>query len=204
MARRRILSGGDGPGTAVEVAAAESKGSRDPFPRSPPEKPARLECPFCRERFARADAAPVDKTAVACPKCGSAVSDLNAARPKPPAEERTLPLPHVAFPVPPIPQAPSNPGPAAVHASPAAGPGETVSMTWGKELFSPTRFHTYEVGPFTEQTTVRPGETVAQARERLRASLEKFAEEERVRKRDSYFRAMREMEQAFEQARTAS
>src|SRR4051812_39835594 len=51
-------------------------------------------------------------------------------------------------------------------------PGDTVSITWGRECFAPIRFHSVEVGPFSVTVTVRPGETGGQAWERGRAYLQ--------------------------------
>lgn len=70
-----------------------------------------------------------------------------------------------------------------------AEPGTQVTVTWGKELFSPKQFHTFEVGPFVAVVTTRPGESIAQASERAMADLAAYAEKERDRKRASYERA---------------
>jgi hypothetical protein len=66
--------------------------------------------------------------------------------------------------------------------------GEEVTITWGKELYSPKQFHTYEVGPFVWATRVRNGETRAAAAARLQQELNAFAEGERERKKQSYLR----------------
>lgn len=66
--------------------------------------------------------------------------------------------------------------------------GNEVTVVWGKELFSPASFHTFEVGPFTATTRVIPGETFSVAAERAMEDLRRFAEKERERKKASYLR----------------
>jgi len=68
--------------------------------------------------------------------------------------------------------------------------GTQVTVTWGKELFSPKQFHTFEVGPFVAIVTTRPGESIAQASDRAMSELSAYAEKERERKRQSYERAL--------------
>lgn len=68
--------------------------------------------------------------------------------------------------------------------------GQTVTVVWGKELYSPKQFHTYEVGPFTATTTVIPGETFERAAERAMEDLRRFADAERERKRAAYLKAV--------------
>lgn len=68
--------------------------------------------------------------------------------------------------------------------------GETVTATWGEELFSPKQFHTFKVGPFSATTTLRIGEDRTQAVGRLMRELEKVAEAERQRKRASFLAAI--------------
>lgn len=74
----------------------------------------------------------------------------------------------------------------ATHAAP-----NFVVVTWGEEKYSPKQFHTYSVGPFTDCTEVREGETRADARARLYKELVKFAESVRDAKRDSFLAAIR-------------
>jgi hypothetical protein len=81
-------------------------------------------------------------------------------------------------------------GRAAPFATEGSEPGTEVTVTWGKELFSPRQFHTFEVGPFVAVVTTRPGESIAQASERAMAELKVFAEAERDRKRASYERLL--------------
>lgn len=67
---------------------------------------------------------------------------------------------------------------------------ETVTVSWGEELFSPKQFHTVKIGPFHSTTAVRQGETHAQAMARAMKELTAFAEGERVRKRASFNEAL--------------
>lgn len=79
-----------------------------------------------------------------------------------------------------------------VTAKTTGSEANTVTVTWGKELFSPKQFHTYEVGPFVATGPVLAGETLAQAHARIYAELSEFAEKERTRKRESFMRALQE------------
>lgn len=70
--------------------------------------------------------------------------------------------------------------------TPPSGPsqlgdeGDEVTCTKGEEMYGkPGQFSTYRVGPFTETTRVRPGETREQARKRLMDSLHAFFDAER-------------------------
>lgn len=60
--------------------------------------------------------------------------------------------------------------------------GDTISMSWGKELFCPVKYNNFEIGPFTASTTIRKGETQAVATERVRRYLAVLAKEEFDRK----------------------
>jgi hypothetical protein len=48
---------------------------------------------------------------------------------------------------------------------------ETVTVTWGEELFSPVQYNSCRVGPFSFTTPVRVGETAGQALLRAHADL---------------------------------
>lgn len=45
-------------------------------------------------------------------------------------------------------------------------PGESVSITIGAEMYSPVKYHNFEIGPFSATVIVRPGETGADAVQR--------------------------------------
>lgn len=59
---------------------------------------------------------------------------------------------------------------------------ETVSVTWGEELFTPVQFCSFRVGPFSASSALRDGETREQAADRLMRELEKVAAKERETK----------------------
>lgn len=61
-----------------------------------------------------------------------------------------------------------------------------VEVTWGQELFSPVKYTTVTVGPFSAKGEVLQGETIDQAYERLYARVRAFAERERERKLASF------------------
>ena len=42
-------------------------------------------------------------------------------------------------------------------------PGDTIGITLGAELYSPVKYNTFTVGPFSATVVVRPGETGADA-----------------------------------------
>jgi len=66
---------------------------------------------------------------------------------------------------------------------------EVVEVTWGQELFSPVKYTTITVGPFSAKGEVLRGETAEQAYERLYARVRAFAERERERKLTSFIAA---------------
>lgn len=43
------------------------------------------------------------------------------------------------------------------------GPGDQLGITIGAELYSPVKYNTFEIGPFSATVVVRPGETGADA-----------------------------------------
>jgi len=53
--------------------------------------------------------------------------------------------------------------------------GDTITVTWGGESFSPIRFFNAEVGPFTATVRIRPGEKPSEARARATAFVEATA-----------------------------
>ncbi len=68
---------------------------------------------------------------------------------------------------------------------------ESVTVTWGKEGFSPVQFHVFEVGPYTATTRLRPGETVEQAVLRVRAKLQRIADADFAEKLPAYLERVR-------------
>lgn len=69
-------------------------------------------------------------------------------------------------------------------------PRETVTVTWGEEIFTPRQYHSFRVGPFSGTTVVREGETRVDAGRRLRRELKALAEEDRLDKHRSYLDAV--------------
>jgi hypothetical protein len=63
-----------------------------------------------------------------------------------------------------------------------------VTVTWGEEKFTlvPGSFSTCTVGPYSEKTVCRSGESPEQAHERVYSSLEKRAESDRAKKLASF------------------
>jgi hypothetical protein len=79
--------------------------------------------------------------------------------------------------------------------------GDLVSVTWGAEKFSPVQYHTFDLGPFSYTTKVRPGETPAEAAQRAYKVCERIARETYVDKRDEFLRNVREAASAAKAAR---
>ncbi len=71
--------------------------------------------------------------------------------------------------------------------------GETVSATWGEELYSPQQFCTFRVGSFTRTTKIREGETALDAKRRIYAEMRQMAEDERHEKMSIYLEALGHM-----------
>lgn len=69
---------------------------------------------------------------------------------------------------------------------------ETVTVTWGKELYAPKQFHNFDVGPFSATVALRSGETHAQAMMRVADECERVIETLRRRKTESYLAVLRE------------
>lgn len=105
------------------------------------------------------------------------------ATPIGPPSPKTPPTP---LPVPAKPPSPPpvSPPPAALTpmAADAVVTGETVTVTFGEETFSPRPYNTIRLGPYTHETRVRVGETPADAAERAMAHLRAFAAIEFQRK----------------------
>lgn len=67
--------------------------------------------------------------------------------------------------------------------------GDSFTVTHGKEVFTPIKFHTYEVGPLSVSVTIRKGESVTDAYTRARRFLETaFQAEFELKKRDYFAR----------------
>lgn len=67
--------------------------------------------------------------------------------------------------------------------------GDSFTITHGKEVFSPIRFHVYEVGPVSVTCTLRKGEGLDEAYARARRFLEiAFHAEFELKQRDYFAR----------------
>ena len=79
---------------------------------------------------------------------------------------------------------------------------QSVSYTWGEEKITPIKgsFSTCSVGPFSATGSVRHGETIPQACQRIAKEVSQAAEEERDRKLQSF---MRKLVQVAEQVSKA-
>ena len=54
-------------------------------------------------------------------------------------------------------------------------PGDTITVTYGKELFAPIQYHSFEIGPFTYTTQIQENEDAEIAATRAYAFLMKVA-----------------------------
>ena len=64
--------------------------------------------------------------------------------------------------------------------------GERIIAVYGRELFQPKQFNTFEIGPFTYETVIRPDEHPEDAANRALEVLRKIAQEEFTRKMKDY------------------
>lgn len=76
--------------------------------------------------------------------------------------------------------------------------GEQLTVTWGKELFQPLRYHNFEVGSFVLTVTIRRGETVYSAFDRAQKELAQLAEMEFREKLAAYLERVRTVAGAVE------
>lgn len=60
--------------------------------------------------------------------------------------------------------------------------GTKLTVTWGREHFSPVQYNGYDIGPFTMEVTVQRGETPLQAERRAMVHMEAMASEEKTLK----------------------
>ena len=70
--------------------------------------------------------------------------------------------------------------------------GDEVTVTAGRETYTPIRFHTFEVGPFAVTTRVRQGETGQQAFERATRFLQRLFVVEHEKKLAQFLERVRE------------
>lgn len=70
------------------------------------------------------------------------------------------------------------------------GDAGSISVTYGKDVFTPRPFNTFEVGPFTAQVSTRPGESLEDAGARAYDGLRRLAEREFQRKGEDFLRKL--------------
>jgi len=75
--------------------------------------------------------------------------------------------------------------------------GERVTVTWGKMLISAVQYNTFDVGPFSLETEVLPGETAEQAMARGYAILEGFARKTYAGKIEAFRAALGDAKKAM-------
>ena len=69
--------------------------------------------------------------------------------------------------------------------------GDTITLTFGGELYAPVQYNNWTLGPFTMGTTIRKGETEDDAIERLQTALNKHAKAEYERKSVGFLKRLR-------------
>lgn len=69
--------------------------------------------------------------------------------------------------------------------------GTRVSVTIGRQVFSPIQFHTFEVGPFSMTRDLRDGETAEEALRTIYLELRAFADGVYERERTAFIERMR-------------
>ena len=65
-----------------------------------------------------------------------------------------------------------------------------VTVSWGKELFSPVKYESFEVGPFSIEVEIKPGDDVEQIMADAHQRLADFAEKVRASKRATFARSI--------------
>jgi len=139
--------------------------------------PEAFACPFCKSKMLSAECKQIDKITWACATCKAGLSHANATTIDPP-------------PAKPSKHEPPNEKPFEVL---DGNEKETITVTWGEELYTPRQFCSYRVGPFSASTTVRKGETRVHAGMRLMEELRAFADVERRAKRQAFTQSLREL-----------
>lgn len=87
-------------------------------------------------------------------------------------------------------------------AQPVSSEGEVVEVTWGEENFSPVQYNGFRVGPFKVATRVRPGETIAQAMQRVHREIDQHVRAVTVPEKTQHFlQSLREIGAAVGQPR---
>lgn len=77
----------------------------------------------------------------------------------------------------------------------AVGPGDTITVTAGKQVFTPHKFHVFEVGPCSVTVVVRAGESYDAARRRASIAAQVALEAEFTLANRIYFERMGEVKE---------
>lgn len=72
--------------------------------------------------------------------------------------------------------------------------GDEIAFTFGAETFSPVKYNTFSVGPFTIKSVVRPGESAKDAYVRIRTAAGVMFEAEFEFKKKDFFARLAEVE----------
>jgi hypothetical protein len=79
--------------------------------------------------------------------------------------------------------------------------GSKLTVTWGPEKFSPISYHTFDVGPFTMETTIKEDETADQAFQRAHQYLSQQARKAFQSRMREYFERVKETAEYMESIR---
>jgi hypothetical protein len=70
--------------------------------------------------------------------------------------------------------------------------GETITVTFGAQTFSPVQYHKFDVGPFSYTTVIQPGETIQEAYDRAYGWLRKLASQNFIQQRAEFYKYLPE------------
>lgn len=79
--------------------------------------------------------------------------------------------------------------------------GDAITVTAGRELFAPIRYHSFEVGPFALQTHVRAGESRHDAIKRAQATVDELFAQDFERKLQEHLERIKAAGRAAMEAR---
>lgn len=181
--------------TQDDESTASASGEQSKAPGGPLPWPSSLRCPHCQELQLSDKLKDLPGGAKACQRCGAALSHLNG-----PAAGAPVSAPSTPAPAPrkdePRPGGDSRFTTPSSPVSFAVSPldvGETVTATWGEELYTPQQFFAFRVGPFMRSTKIREGETAVDAKRRIEAELEEMARIERTKKMSIFLDTMQQL-----------
>lgn len=170
MGRRRVSE--DTETSAPQQTTQTTLHSRSEEGTNPPDH---FKCPWerCGKTSIGSECERIDRVSWKCPSCGNALSHVNAFDVKGVSKMLN----------------------SIRNGSPnAADVGEVVSGGLGEEVYTPRQYCTFKIAATMSQTTIRPGETRADAFRRLVSELEEVREEERSRRMKSFMAALKRMD----------